>query len=109
MTEQEELIQYGEDCELVLKSESFNRVVNSLFEQSFQKFVNSQPEQKIERETAYNHYRALVDVGNTLKQQVAVKEEIIAKSEGDTSQEEQQEYVRRPRQCTSTNGIRQYD
>ena len=89
MTEQEELIQYGEDCELVLKSESFNRVVNSLVEQSFQKFVNSQPEQKIERETAYNHYRALVDVVNTLKQQVAVKEEIIAKSEGDTSQEEQ--------------------
>lgn len=90
MTEQEELIQYGEDCELVLKSESFNRVVNSLVEQSFQKFVNSQPDQKVERETAYNHYRALVDVVNTLKQQVAVKEEIIAKSqEDDNSQEEQ--------------------
>ena len=90
MTEQEELIQYGEDCELVLKSESFNRVVNSLVEQSFQKFVNSQPEQKVERETAYNHYRALVDVVNTLKQQVSVKEEIIAKSqEDDNSQEEQ--------------------
>jgi hypothetical protein len=52
--------------------------------------VNSQPEQKVERETAYNHYRALVDVVNTLKQQVAVKEEIIAKSqEDDNSQEEQ--------------------
>ncbi len=90
MSKEEELIQYGEDCELVLKSESFNRVVNSLVEQSFQKFVNSQPEQKAERETAYNHYRALVDVVNTLKQQVAVKEEIIAKSqEDDNSQEEQ--------------------
>ncbi len=93
MSKEEELIQYGEDCELVLKSESFNRVVNSLVEQSFQKFVNSQPEQKVERETAYNHYRALVDVVNTLKQQVAVKEEIIAKSqEDDNSQEEQQDY-----------------
>ena len=89
MTEQEELIRYGEDCELVLKSESFNRVINSLVEQAFQKFVNSQPEHKVERENAYTHYRALVDVVNTLKQQVAVKEEIIAKSEGDTSQEEQ--------------------
>ena len=89
MKEQEELIQSGEDCELVLKSESFNRVVNSLVEQSFQKFVNSQPDQKVEREAAYNHYRALVDVVNTLKQNVSVKEEIIAKSEDDNSQEEQ--------------------
>ncbi len=90
MSKEEELIQYGNDCELVLKSESFNRVVNSLVEQSFQKFVNSQPEQKVERETAYNHYRALVDVVNTLKQQVAVKEEIITK--GDISQEEQEDH-----------------
>ena len=89
MKEQEELIQFGEDCELVLKSESFNRVVNSLVEQSFQKFVNSQPDQKVERAAAYNHYRALVDVVNTLKQNVSVKEEIIAKSEDDNSQEEQ--------------------
>ena len=90
MTEQEELIQYGEDCELALKSESFNRVVNSIVEQSFQKFVNSLPEQKEAREYAYLHYRALVDVVNTLKQQVAVKEEIIAKSQEDNNSQEEQ-------------------
>ena len=52
--------------------------------------MNSQPEQKVERETAYNHYRALVDVVNTLKQQVAVKEEIITKS--DNRNEEQEDH-----------------
>ena len=87
--QQDELIKIGDDCESLLKSEPFNRVINGLTESSFQRFVNSKPENKEERENTYYHYRALVDVVSTLKQQVAVRDEIIAKEQGDTSQEEQ--------------------
>lgn len=85
MTEQE-LIQVGEDAELLLKSEPFNRVINRMVEQTFQNFVNSKPEDSKERSITYYHYRALVDVVNTLKQQVSIRDEILAK--GDNSQEE---------------------
>ena len=85
MTE-EELIQLGEDAEALLKSEPFNRVINKLVEQTFQSFVNSQPEQSKERSITYYHYRALVDVVNTLKQQVAVRDEVLTKR--DISEEE---------------------
>ena len=85
MTEAE-LIQQGEDADQVLKSEAFNRVVNKLVEQTFQNFVNSQPEQSKERSITYYHYRALVDVVNTLKQQVAVRDEVLTKR--DNSEEE---------------------
>ena len=83
---QEELIQVGEDAEALLKSTAFNNVVNKLVEQQFQSFVNSQPEQSKERSVTYYHYRALVDVVNTLKQQVAVRDEVLAKR--DNSEEE---------------------
>ena len=53
MEKQEALIQYGEDCETVLKSEAFNRVVNTLVEQTFQNFVNSKPEDNKERSITY--------------------------------------------------------
>lgn len=86
MTDQE-LIQNGEDAEALLKSPHFNRIVNRLVEVTFQNFVNSKPEESKDRNIAYYHYRALVDVVNTLKQEVAVKDEIISR-EGDTSQEE---------------------
>jgi hypothetical protein len=86
---QDELIKIGDDCETLLKSEPFTRVINGLTESSFQRFVTSKPENKEERENTYYHYRALVDVVNTLKQQVSVRDEIIAKEQGDTSQEEQ--------------------
>lgn len=85
MTE-EELIQVGEDAEALLKSTAFNNVINKLVEQQFQSFVNSQPEQSKERSVTYYHYRALVDVVNTLKQQVAVRDEVLAKR--DNSEEE---------------------
>ena len=86
---QEQLIKTGDDCEALLKSYPFNRVINGLVEASFQKFTNSKPEEQKDREVTYYHYRALVDVVNTLKQQVAVRDEIIAKEQGDNSQEEQ--------------------
>jgi hypothetical protein len=88
--EQDELIKIGDDCETLLKSEPFTRVINGLTEGAFQRFVNSKPEDKEERDHTYYHYRALVDVVNTLRQRVAVRDEIIAKEqEGDNSQEEQ--------------------
>lgn len=88
--QQDELIKIGDDCETLLKSEPFTRVINGLTESTFQRFVNSKPEEKEERDHTYYHYRALVDVVNTLRQQVSVRDEIITKDkEGDTSQEEQ--------------------
>jgi len=88
--QQDELIKIGDDCEALLKSQPFIRVINTLTEGSFQRFVNSKPEDKEERDHTYYHYRALVDVVNTLKQQVAVRDEIIAKEqEGDNREEEQ--------------------
>ena len=88
--EQDELIKIGDDCETLLKSEPFTRVINGLTEGAFQRFVNSKPEDKEERDHTYYHYRALVDVVNTLRQRVSVRDEIIAKEqEGDNSQEEQ--------------------
>ena len=89
MNDQETMIKYGEDCETLLKSEPFTRVINTLVDQTFQNFVNSKPEDSKERSITYYHYRALVDVVNTLKQQVSVKDEILAKADnGDNSQEE---------------------
>ncbi len=87
MTNQEEqLVQAGDDAETLLSADAFDRVINSLVESTFQTFVNSKPEDGDQRERTFSHYRALVDVVNTLKQQVSVRDEIIAK--GDNSQEE---------------------
>jgi len=83
---EQELINQGEDAEALLKSEPFNRVINKLVEQQFQSFVNSTPEQSKERSVTYYHYRALVDVVNTLKQHVSIKDEVLAKR--DNSEEE---------------------
>jgi|TARA_B100001093_G_scaffold480225_1_gene509899 hypothetical protein len=84
--DEQELINHGNDADTLLKSEPFNRVVNKLVEQTFQSFVNSTPEQSKERSITYYHYRALVDVVNTLKQQVSVRDEVLAKR--DNSEEE---------------------
>lgn len=84
--DEQELINHGNDAEALMKSEPFNRVVNKLVEQTFQNFVNSTPEQSKERSVYYYHYRALVDVVNTLKQQVSVRDEVLAKR--DNSEEE---------------------
>ena len=51
--QQEAMIKYGEDCETLLKSEPFNRVINTLVEQTFQNFANSKPEDSKERSTIW--------------------------------------------------------
>jgi len=89
MNKEEQLIQTGDMAEAVLNQDAFNTVINALVEQSFTQFCNTKPEEKEKREASYYHYRALVDVVNTLKQSVSVRDEILAKNDqGDTSQEE---------------------
>lgn len=82
MTTQEEqeaeLLKQGDDAENLLNHPSFKSVINNLVETSFQNFVNSKPDDGASRERTYQHYRALVDVTNTLHQRVAVRDEILA-------------------------------
>ena len=91
---EQELISQGEDAAALLGSEPFNRVVNKMVEQCFHNFVNSKPDENKERGITYYQYRALVDVVNTLKQHVQIKDEILVKNEeGNTSQEEEMDHA----------------
>ena len=82
MEEQEEtLVQMGEEADVLLKADIFNKTVNSLVESSFQTFCNTKPEETEQRERSYHHYRALVEIVATLQQRVAVKDEIMAKTQ----------------------------
>ena len=87
-TQEEQLVMAGDEAGAVLSSSAFNSVINELVERSFQTFVNTEPADKDKREYAYNHYRALVDVVDTLKQRVQVRDSIIEQQNGDNSQEE---------------------
>lgn len=86
--QEEQLVMAGDEAGAVLNSTAFNSVINDLVEQSFQKFVNSEPKHKDVRDQAYSHYRALVDVVDTLKQRVQVRDRIVEQQNGDNSQEE---------------------
>ena len=88
MSNEQELITLGEGAEQLLSSEAFTATVNSLVDASFQTFTNSKPGELENREKAYHHYRALVDIVSTLQQRVAVKDEIVAKAEDISNQEE---------------------
>jgi hypothetical protein len=79
MEKEEQLLKQGDAADVLLKSETFNNVVNSLVESTFQAFVNTKPEDGDNRERTYNHYRALVDIVNTLQQRVSVRDEIMNK------------------------------
>ena len=88
--QEEQLRTRGDQAEQLLGSEAFNDVINGLVESTFQTFVNSSVSDNEARDNAYRHYRALVDVVNTLKQRVSIRDEIVAKYEinnDDTSQE----------------------
>jgi len=85
-TQEEQLVTAGDEAEVLLKSSAFTSVVDSIVESAFSTFVNSQPDDKLKRETSYHHYRAIADVVNTLKQRVEVRDNILA--QGDNSQEE---------------------
>ena len=84
-TQEEQMIQQGDEAEQILGSSTFQVTVNELVDESFKAFVNSEPHDTEKREQSYRHYRALVDVVNHFKHKVAVRDSI---KEGDTSQEE---------------------
>ena len=86
---EEQLCRLGDEAEVLLKTEAFNRTVNQLVDVSFQAFCNSKPEDKDARERSYAHYRALVDIVSTLQQRVSVRDEVQAKiAQNDNSLEE---------------------
>lgn len=85
----EELVQAGDDAEVLLKTEAFNRTINNLVEATFQSFVNSKPEDTDARAASYNHYRAVVDLVSTLQQRVSVRDQIHDQAQsGDSNQED---------------------
>lgn len=85
MKTEEELLQLGDEADALLTSEAFNSVVNTLVEESFQRFVNSKPEEANTREQSYSHYRALVNIVHTLQERVSVRDEIMIERENDDS------------------------
>lgn len=90
---EDELIALGDDAESLLRSSSYNNVINALVDGTFQTFVNTNPEDTAGRERSYAHYRALVDITNTLRQQVSVRDEINTKNDeintnGNSNQED---------------------
>jgi hypothetical protein len=88
MQKEEQLIKLGDQAETLLKQEVFNTTVNQLVEGTFQSFVNSKPEETNARDKAYAHYRALVDIVNTLQQRVTVRDEINKKNSDNNNKEE---------------------
>jgi len=85
-TQEEQMIQQGDEAEQILGSSAFTANVNELVDETFKAFVNTEPHETEKRENTYRHYRALVDVVNHFKHKVAVRDSI--KEQGDTSQEE---------------------
>ena len=86
--EEQNLMQMGDEAEELLRNQTFNKTVNGLVEATFSAFTNSKPEEPEARERTYNHYRALVDIVNTLQQRVNVRNQILESSaENDNSGE----------------------
>lgn len=75
------LVTQGQDAELLLKNESFNKVVKALLDQYVQVFFNTDPAQADERNIAYYSARSVQEVINTLNQQVLMKNQIVEKNE----------------------------
>lgn len=77
--QEEQLLKQGDEADALLKQDTFNHVINGLVEATFQAFVNSKPEDNDSRDRTYAHYRALVDIVNTLQQRVSVRDQIMEK------------------------------
>lgn len=71
-------VERGEAAEQLLASSAFSSLINELVEQAFERFVNSTPDDSAEREQIYSHYRAVTDVVQSLKQRVAIKDQIVS-------------------------------
>jgi len=79
MTE-DELCAAGTAAENLLNAEVFTSTINELVDTTFQNFVNTVTDESDKREDAYRTYRAVVDIVNTLRQKVAVRDEIDQKN-----------------------------
>jgi|TARA_R110000796_G_scaffold228812_2_gene346039 hypothetical protein len=88
MKTEEQLINDGMAAEALLKNEAFNSVVNDLVDMTFQSFATSSPGENDSREGAYQNYKALVDIVNTLKQRVAIRDDINERASESRSEEE---------------------
>mgnify|MGYP000878439086 CR=1 FL=1 len=86
---EEQLAQLGVDAEVLLNTEAFNRTINILVDSSVQEFLSSAPDEEDKRVNAYNHYKALVDIVNTLRQQVEVRDQIDSKQDEATTEQEE--------------------
>ena len=86
---EEQLTLLGNDAEALLNSEAFTKTMNTMVDATVQAFLGSAPDEADKRTEAYGHYRALVDIVNTLRQQVEVRDQIDAKlNEEETTEEE---------------------
>lgn len=88
MKTEEQLVNEGMAAEALLKNEAFNSVVNDLVDITFQSFATSSPTETDSREGAYQNYKALVDIVNTLKQRVAIRDDINERASESRSEEE---------------------
>ena len=79
----------GVDAENLLGTDIFNNTINQLVEASFQTFTNTKPGELEKREQAYHHYRALVDIVQTLQQRVTIKDEIATKADNNNQEDEE--------------------
>ena len=80
-TNEEQLVSQGQDAEILLKNENFNKIVKALLDQYVQVFFNTDPLQTDERNIAYYSARSIQEVINTLNQQVLMKNQILKKNE----------------------------
>jgi len=80
-TNEDQLVSQGQDAEILLKNENFNKVVKGLLDQYVQVFFNTDPSQNDERNIAYYSARSIQEVINTLNQQVLMKNQILKKNE----------------------------
>jgi NADPH:quinone reductase-like Zn-dependent oxidoreductase len=80
-TNEDQLVSQGQDAEILLKNENFNKVVKALLDQYVQVFFNTDPSQTDERSIAYYSARSIQEVINTLNQQVLMKNQILKKNE----------------------------
>jgi len=83
----EQLVNLGTDAETLLNTEAFTKTVNMMVDSTVQAFLSSAPEEEAKRTEAYGHYRAIVDIVNTLRQQVEVRDQIDAKAKEDQAEE----------------------
>lgn len=80
-TNEDQLVSQGQDAEILLKNENFNKIVKALLDQYVQVFFNTDPLQTDERNIAYYSARSIQEVINTLNQQVLMKNQILKKNE----------------------------